>query len=464
MRRPSIAWALGALMLALPLASPAFAPDEQPADHRLLVPLKLAVPEGLQRVKLPLAVLQASRTPALGDLRVFNANGESLPLALMPMHDEQAAREATLPLFTWPAGSAVATTAAQVQVRVNAQGAVLRIDGAPARPAAVPGRHWLVDLGEPRQGERLDALLLDWDPAPEGLTRRLRVEGSGDLAEWQPLGQAVLVDLPGGAQPRVLRNRWSAEGAPRPPRYLRIGVDDRLPLRMVRARWVTAQGPALDSSTLPFARSSDADVTAWEVDLKAPLALRRLQLALPQPNSIVLVAVEQRANAEQPWRAVAHATVYRLTQGGQALQSPPIELGAQAARHWRLRLEPGSPSLAASSLAVELQWPVVGVAFLARAPGPLKLAIGRERAAAQALPIGTLVPGWKPGVETTLPEAALGEPTPQEPSEPGWWDRLLGAQAADRRRWGLWLVLAGAVALLAWLARGLWKDLGQAPR
>jgi hypothetical protein len=39
----------------------------------------------------------------------------------------------------------------------------------------------------------------------------------------------------------------------------------------------------------------------------------------------------------------------------------------------------------------------------------------------------------------------------------------MGTQSADRRRWGLWLVLGGAVALLAWLARGLWKDLGQAP-
>lgn len=453
------------LALLLPAAAGSAAePAERPADHRLLVPLKLAVPEGLQRVKLPLAVLQASLTPALADLRVFNAQGESLPLALMPLHDERAAREDTLPLFTWPTAGTTANSPPQVRVRIDAKGAVLRIDGAPSKPAAPTARRWLLDLGEPIEGEHLQALLLDWDPAPAGLTRRLQVEGSSDLAEWQPLGHAVLVDLPGGTQPRVLRNRWSAEGASRPPRYLRIGVDDTLPLRGVRARWLASQGPALDGTTLPFVRSGEGEATTWDVDLKAPLALRRMQLTLPQPNSIALLAVEQRNAPDLPWRAVAHSTLYRLTQGGQALQSPPIELAAPAARFWRLRLEPGSPALTASTLAVELHWPEVGVAFLARQPAPLQLAIGRERAGAQALPISALVPGWKPGLETMLPQAALGEPKRQAPVEPGWWDRLLGAQAAERRRWGLWLVLAGAVTLLAWLARGLWKDLGQAPR
>lgn len=451
------------VMLALPLLAGAAGavPDERPADFRLLAPLKLAQPEGLQRVELPLAVLQASRTSALGDLRVFNAQGESLPLALMPLQEEQAWREATLPMFPWPAGSPVATAAAQVRVRVDTQGTVLRIDGAPMRPPGAPGHRWLVDLGEPRAGEHLEALLLDWDPPLEGLVRRLQVEGSSDLAEWQPVGHAVLVDLPGATQPRVLRNRWNADGST-PPRYLRIGVDDSLPLRAVRARWLLPQGPVLDRAVLPFTRGSiDGNLTAWEADLKAPLSLRRLQLTLPQPNSIALVAVEQRNAPDQPWRTVAQATLYRLTQGGQALQSPPVEVAAPAARWWRLRLQPGSPPVAASSLAVELQWPVTGVVFLARPPGPLRLAVGRERAAAQLLPIATLMPGWKPGAEAALPMASLGEMVRQEPPQPGWWDRLLGAGAADRRRWGLWLVLAGAVALLAWLARGLWKDLGQ---
>ena len=69
---------VAALAVVLPAFAAAGFPDEHPADFRLLAPLKLAQPEGLQRVELPLTVLQASRTSALGDLRVFNAKGCTL--------------------------------------------------------------------------------------------------------------------------------------------------------------------------------------------------------------------------------------------------------------------------------------------------------------------------------------------------------------------------------------------------
>ena len=52
---------------------------ERPADHAALAPLTAPSSDGLQRLHLPLAVLQQSRTAGLADLRVFNAAGESLP-------------------------------------------------------------------------------------------------------------------------------------------------------------------------------------------------------------------------------------------------------------------------------------------------------------------------------------------------------------------------------------------------
>jgi hypothetical protein len=46
----------------------------------------------------------------------------------------------------------------------------------------------------------------------------------------------------------------------------------------------------------------------------------------------------------------------------------------------------------------------------------------------------------------------------QVPVQPTLMQRITDASPQEQRRWLLWLVLAGAVAGLAWLARGLLRD------
>ncbi|WP_298232806.1 DUF3999 family protein, partial [uncultured Azohydromonas sp.] len=70
------AWAWGSVHL---VAGPVHAQpqDDTPARYAATAPLAPAADAGgLQRVALPLAVLQASRSTGWADVRVFNAAGE----------------------------------------------------------------------------------------------------------------------------------------------------------------------------------------------------------------------------------------------------------------------------------------------------------------------------------------------------------------------------------------------------
>ena len=435
---------------------------ERPADHAALAPITASGSEGLQRLHLPLAVLQQSRTPGLADLRVFNAAGESLPLALGAARPETAKRSGALPLFPWPAPAvAAAGKSAALQVQVDAAGAVVRINGtlADGRPASKPIREWLIDASAHADDERLAALTLEWDHAAPSLASGATLEGSDDFNHWQPLARDMLVEFaaaPGAAA--VLRNRLSLEG-PRAPKYLRLRVDEAVPLRAVQAEWRGSAQTPLDRAPASFVRPAGDGEAAWLLDLQAPIALQRLRIELPQPNTVVLLSVEQRNEGEAHWRTLGTHTLYRLTRGGQELTSPPIALSAPAARHWRLRLDAKSPSLTVPALSAELQWPQTWAVFAARNPAPLQLAIGRERAVPVALPLPTLLPGYREGDEAKLPEATLGVLSAQSPAARGVFERLQDASTEERRRWLLWGLLALAVVGLAWMARALMKDL-----
>ena len=93
--------------------------------------------------------------------------------------------------------------------------------------------------------------------------------------------------------------------------------------------------------------------------------------------------------------------------------------------------------------------------------GGLRLAVGREKDVASALPLSTLLPEFKPGNEFKLPLARLGELVAQQPVEPGLVQQITEAGAEDRRRWALWAVLGVAVAGLALLAWRLARDIKQ---
>jgi hypothetical protein len=443
--------AVAALSFALGAAA-----AERLADHAAVAPLTPASSaDGLQRVHLPFEVLQRSRA-GLADLRVFNAAGESLPIARFVAPSQPAGRRAALPFFAWPQ-PARGGDAGALQVQVDAAGAVVRIGGRPVERKAGPAKLWLLDLSGRKANETLAALRFDWRAAANGQTAKAWVDGSDDLQSWHSVGHGTLLALASalpGAPPIAhkqlpLQGRW---------KYLRLRLDEPLPLSAIEAEWTAASTPVFDRARLRFDADSAAE-PAWQLELQAALHLRRLRVELPQPNSVVMLQLEQRTNADAAWQPIGTHTVYRLVRGGEEITSPPIEIAAAPARHWRLTLPRRSPRLAAAALDAELAWPREELVFAARAPQPFTLAVGREGATDVALPLATLLPGYKSGDEQKLPLASLGPLVTQTPAPRGWAERLREAPPEERRRWLLWAVLGFAVLGLAWLARRLMKEM-----
>ena len=449
-RRP----ALGLIALLFTLAAPAA--DDAPQAYAALAELQPQGGESLQRLRLPLAVLQASRAAGWADLRVFDGEGRALPIAWSgtPLAEPQPLREHALTPLRWP-GTAPGAGTDATRVQLDAAGVRVQISrSAPEAAASAAGEpgQWFLDLAT-LGDERPRALRLDWAAADDGqgLVRQLRAEASTDAQQWRTVGTAVLVELPAAAgEPRhLVQDRLELAPLDAALRYLRLSADGPWPLRGVLAQTLGAAPEderSLDSLRLPL----PADGV---LDPGAALPLRRLELHFEGGTGVApfsLLRPRAPAVAGQPasWLAVASGTAYRLQQGSAMIESPPLVLALAPAARWQLRF---APEARLRPQAVTLRWRAPELVFATSGRPPYRLAVGRADAAAATLPLGTLMPGYRSGDEHRLPQASLGPLSGRDGRG------LADSDPATLRRWLLWAALLAAVAglgVLAWrLAR-----------
>lgn len=150
-----------------------------------------------------------------------------------------------------------------------------------------------------------------------------------------------------------------------------------------------------------------------------------------QQDHPLLVASIERGDDLDHWQPIATAvTLARLTAQGQTLLRNEIEFTAAPAKYLRV--------------------------FVAQGEAPFRLAFGNARAQASALPIVSVVPGYGTDKAPVLSDAELGA------------RQVLAGDSAKAERvaprtWALWAALGAGVALLAWMALSLIRQL-KAPK
>ena len=163
-------------MIVVALA-PALVAAQEPGDFRSSAPVTVSGRDPLNRLTVPFEVYRDAR-PDLGDLRVFNANGEALPVAFAG--DPEAVREAPpaseLPLFpvAAPPAGFPADSNLNVVVKSERGGTIVSVQGrtqgesAPPRPSA-----WL--RGCHAMEQPVSALIVDWEVGPGSQVVRVSV-------------------------------------------------------------------------------------------------------------------------------------------------------------------------------------------------------------------------------------------------------------------------------------------------
>lgn len=448
--------------LAMLGAAGAAAQDAGTTRHRAAI----LGPEGHShyRMLLPAAVYAGAGRRDLGDLRVLNARGESVPYAFLPRESASPppVLTANAKLFPVYGPEAQGIEGVKLDVVRGATGTVIRL----AEGAKTPrkGRKLLGYLVEVGKDERpIEAVVFTWHTA-RGFNGTAKVEGSDDLSRWTMLVHDAPILALEHAGERLERRRVELRG--RKAHYLRISfasVPEDFELRGVRLeRQGERAEPQREWRRLPAVESSTPGEYRFDADGHFPVD--RVRFHLPQQNTVARVQLYTRDNDEQAWRALAAATVYRLQRDGTTVTSPDVQVPESADHEWQVRVDPRGGGLGAGGVALELGWIPHELVFAARGEAPFTLVFGDSRARPEALPVASVVPGYKKDEDLAAPRATIGELTLGPPgkgflSDPAGWFRAAFA-SGDAKAWLLWFVLGAGVLAVAWMALRLLRDLG----
>ncbi len=429
----------------------------QPGDYAYRWPLKTDGASAAWQFELTPEVYAALVDPDLRDFEVFNADGQSVPVARLTV-DPQAVpgvAEVALPVFALPRR---AEGADDLSLRLERDDTgrlhLLQLDATAgaAAPQAMVDHVLDADLNrDPTRPATVDRLDLRW-PERGDVQTRFAVEGSDDLEHWQPLvDAAAVVSLRRGG---AMLQRRDIALPPTALRYLRLRQldGDALPSLQVSARrtragaaapqWRRLRATFIDSTQDAFAKGE-----LYRYRLPATLPVSRLGIALGADNATADVIVDARAagaqdDANAVWVPMGRTLLFRLRQGDVRIDNDDYALTAPyAAREWRVRSTvPLNPTP-----RLEVVYLPARFVFLAQGPGPYTLAAGSRSARRDSQPVEQalaplrtrLGPGWTP------PPAALGARA-EAAGTGAYADR---PAPTDWRRWMLWgfLVLGAAV-------------------
>lgn len=446
-------------LAAFLLAGTSVAAAQSIDEFAFAVPIEGTAGEPFYRLIVPQPVYEGAAFADLRDLRVYNGADEPVPHALRAVA-AASQKPAPVPLALFPLQGPGGTRAEDLDLEVDRTGGRLSVrmqshGGADSRK---PGRKVL--LGYLIDASKVDSPLagLRFELGARGPTQlgNVRLETSSDLRAWTllvseaPLGRLV-------HDGRQLQ-RDVVEFSPRRVEYLRLtwrSPGDAVDIAGVQGL-VPEQSTPVERMWKSVIATPVADAAGdYAFDLGGHFPLDRLALHLPQENTVVPVQVLARNDSRQKWMPVASTVAYRLRADGREVTSAPVALAPHARRHWLLRVDRKAGGIGAGNIEVRAGWLPRELVFNARGSAPFRLAYGNAHATATSLGVETLVPGWRTDEAPDIPLVATGA-TQKLPGT-----AAAGLAPADRKKLGLWAALAAGVAVLAWMAWQLARQLNK---
>lgn len=220
----------------------------------------------------------------------------------------------------------------------------------------------------------------------------MRIESSDDLRWWRIVaGDAPVINLQGsgtqleqhridldGSEANFWRLTWIGRVAPFEVTSVtaQISPDRREPQRLT----LTTKGSVVSDKPQDYA-----------FDLGARLPVTKIDLLLPQANSIAKVQLLSLKQPSDPWRPIGSAEFFRMRTRAAERHNAPLETATDYDRFWLARFDQAPGSAAWIAPQLQVTWDAQDIVFLARGAGPYQLAYGSGVAKAAASPLAAVI-------------------------------------------------------------------------
>ena len=458
-----------ACMAAL-IAWPALA-QEQLNSYATRLPIATEAAMPFYRLSVPLQAYQSSTFGDLRDLRVFNAEGLSVPYALLAAtgSSEESTQHQKLSWFPLRAAASGQQyqidddSALKVVVKQSSDGTLVEINSKrdadnsqTVKSSKPPVRGYVLDASKIKNRQTVRALELDWDKSG-GDFQLLDLESSDDLRQWSSLAEGVQLARLNYNGAQIENRRITLHGFSH--RYLRlIWREPATAPKLISAELELSSShyqsaPLLWSASTSRTNEADLKPGEYRFHLAQPLPLARLRITLPPGNQLLPLEILSVGRDRRHWRTITNSVAYRINSKGHEWSNTEISLAGDHLQDFVLRIDPRlNPLTQNPQLAYALQ--PAELIFLASGTAPYTLAIGNKEAKEVALPATTLVPGFGKPNSPEIGNAVIAAATTQPLSTNNV--QITTTEQTTQYNWKkitLWVVLVLGVlgmAAMAW--------------
>jgi Protein of unknown function (DUF3999) len=464
-------------LFAITNASMAYAASDANTigSYALHAPLSISADVSLHRLDLPVDALVRIQTSGYSDVRVFDAKGQSVPLALALVEKQIQTQNQQVTLPAYPIlGTAGTLSNEGVSLRIEEQQGkrVVQIDTGSTKTAA-NGKNLIGVLLDARAiTDPVVAMALDVD-LPIAQPISFDVQASKDLRSWRSVADTVLYrpaeGIAASSSNDFGKQRMQLTVNDVKDHYLRItwqGSAGQIASVNVRSAVLTTTQSSI-TPRISAVIATPAQTNPHELSFSLPFAtpLAALKIKPQGVNVLVPVRVWGRNNRSQAWTPLASAVLYNLVSNGKEQSNSAVEfLGErQYAAYREIKIEADKKTAGfATAPEVSALFEPVQIVFLASGVAPFTLTVGLSEAASAFLPLASLIPGYKNGQENTLSQARVVMNASASANTP-----VIAAQSPSStppaRSLLLWGILFAGVAALGLMAYVLIKQTKKAP-
>ncbi|MDM8554313.1 DUF3999 domain-containing protein [Desulfococcaceae bacterium HSG7] len=441
--------------------SPAIQADSpRPDDFAFGYQLTVDSHGSLYKITLPEDIYQNVTRSDLGDLRVFNNYGEVVPHEIQRRQSgrAKATEYISLPFFPVFNPKGKSDTPLSMNFTTNAAGAIIMVTGKTDEDETLQTSAYLIDASHIKKN--IKELELRWEGADQHFITTVKVSYSKDLTNWRTLVKAAtLTEMQYGNH--KLEQRTIALPLRKTP-YLRLSWQ----ASAMDVRLTSVRGEVLHKAlsrkrrviTLSGVRDAD-NVKAYNFDSKGSFPTDRVNIRLPEINSLIQAVVKSRKNADAPWRVRCRGVFYNLRMNQTDLKNPVFSSALTTDRYWRLEILSDTGGMGNSTPLMELSWTPDDLIFLARGESPFILAFGsariRPRSSTAHLLIEPLQNQNKSAefirpaqIKKRIELGGASRLTPLPPPVP--W-----------KQWLLWGILIAGVGFLGFMAWNLYQQMNR---
>jgi len=418
------------------------------------------------QVVLPLPVYQGVQRQDLGDLRVFNGQGEVVPHSLIRAQSTSISREKyiAVPVFPITQSKSVQEAGGEVALDVQrkADGTLIAVpkNTKPGKEIAlVQGA--ILDLSQIK--ERVRALHLQAVQSDVPF-HAFAVETSDDLQQWHSLlSDAQLVHLQQGGQV-IDKDTFELDG--KAGKYLRIVWREPTQAPPLASASVVTTHTSLDRARILWTdpiTPTTTEANVYDYPIPGHLPLEQVRIGLPQLNTLAPLQVQRyiAPSAQRQrgaWATLTQTVAYRLQSPQGEVRSPDIELNNAPLDRVRLTVDASSGGIGNGAPTLQVGFIPQILVFLARGQGPFTLAWGAKSTESAALPAATLLPSYSADKPVAASPATL-QAIAAIPLDATLTDTDKATAKASKGL--LWAVLVAGLLVLAGMVTMLLKQIRQ---